>query len=150
MPDNMSAVFDRLRASTLRLNQATDAAAQMVRDVEAYLEESGVGIDASVEVYPLGDPTEEPTGSFRLAYRRIHGKYRVAVVEVHFRDRYSEETARAWSESTREERLESFRELPNLMAAIADRVEQQAGSAEKILTEVVAALPQPKKRKGGA
>lgn len=56
MPDDLSTAFERLRTSTQRLNQITDAAAQTVRAVESFLEDAGVGLYASVDVKTLGDP----------------------------------------------------------------------------------------------
>src|SRR5688572_22399828 len=110
MPDELSAAFEQLRASTHRLNTITDSAAQLVKEVEAFLEESGVGIHARTRLYHTGHPEHEPEGCVNLEYRRMPtGKFRIAVVWIQFHNSgEDDELARAWVECSREEKLESF------------------------------------------
>jgi hypothetical protein len=152
MSDDMSAAFERLRTSAQRLNFVTDTAAQLVKDVETFLEESGVGIYASVLIHYLGHPDDEPDGWVNLDYRRLAGgKFRISVVRVRNGGEGPdiEEECRAWSECNREEKLKSFEKLPELMVALAKEVENRTARAEAILALVAPQLP-PKKKKGGA
>jgi hypothetical protein len=152
MADELSATFERLRTSTQRLNNITDLAAQAIKDVEWFLEESGVGMTASALIHYTGHPDAEPEGWVNLEYRRVPGgKFRIAVVRVRNREREpEEESVRPWPECTREEKLESFQQLPALLAALTERIEERVAAAEKIIAEVAPSTLLSRKRKGGA
>jgi hypothetical protein len=152
MPDDFSAAFERLRTSSQRLNLVTDTAGQLVKDVEAFLEGTGVGVYASVLCYYLGHPDDEPAGWVNLEYRRlVGGKYRIAVVRVRNggSEPDEEEDVRAWSECGREEKLHCFEKLPKLLIALAEEVEKRTAKAEEVLALVAPQLPSRKKQ-GGA
>ena len=151
MSDKLSTAFDRLRSSSQKLNSLTDIAGQMVRDVEAFLEEFGVGLHGCVLVKTIAGDTDNPSETnVWLEYLRLNGKYRIVVVQAN-EDGASlgEDFVRPWSECSREDKIESFEKLPELLLKLAETIEEQAAKAEQVLSLVAPQLP-PKKKKGGA
>lgn len=115
MADELSDAVERLRTSAERLNRISDQAAELVRDVERFLEESRVGVSASVHIsYGASDPDAvEAEWEDRLEYRRLDsGKFRIAVSRTYENAPPEEEEVRAWSECTRDQKLESLELLP--------------------------------------
>jgi hypothetical protein len=99
----------------------------------------------------IGRPDEEPEGWVNLEYRRLSGKFRIAVVRMRYQGgpEYDEvEDVRAWSECTREEKLESFEKLPELLVALAAEVEKKTVEAEKVLAAVAPKLSRFHKKGG--
>lgn len=147
--DDLSVAIERLRTSTQRLNTICDAAAQTIRDVEAFLEESRVGIWTSVLVRSP-DPDDDDGVRVTLEYCRHHsGKHRILLVST---SRWAQETgdvsARPWAECSRDEKIESLQVLPDLLVSLANRVEERTQKAEQAVTALSALLQLPKKRKG--
>lgn len=153
MPDALSEAFEHLRSSTERLNQVTDAAALTIREVEAFLESVGVGLYAQVHIKTLSAPGDDEADRVyvTLEYRRVQGgKFRIAVaVGTDEAFTYDDEAVRPWSECSRDEKLEAFEKLPELLIALADAVKERTTKAEAVLAQVVPHLPE-KKKKGGA
>lgn len=150
MPDDLSVAIEQLRTSTQRLNGICDYAARVIRDVEAFLEESHVGLEAHVEV----NTAEEEGGSVRvtLSYgRHSSGKFRILVNHIpSWAEDADDVTVRPWSECSREEKLDSLQKLPTLIIELAKQIEERTANAQRILSEVTFELPAPKTRKGGA
>jgi hypothetical protein len=152
MPDDLSVAVERLRTSTQRLNAICDTAAQVIREVESFLEESHVGVPAWVEV-----SREDEIGDGRhftivqLSYQRHKsGKFRIVVVTTPFDAQEPEDiTARPWSECTRDEKIESLGKLPDLLVKLADRANEKTDQAELAIASIGALLQSVKKRKGG-
>ncbi|AMV25338.1 hypothetical protein VT84_13135 [Gemmata sp. SH-PL17] len=151
MTDELSAAIERLRTSTQRLNAATDAAAQLLKDVEAFLEEANVGVPASVSLgYGAYDAeAESPDWEDFLSYRRLNSKFRIALIRRDISSKPFTETVRAWSECTRDEKIDILAALPDLLIEISKRVNEKIDRAELVLTSIAPQLS-TKKRKGGA
>jgi hypothetical protein len=138
MSQELRAAVETLRSSTLRLNKVTDLANETVREIEKFLnEECSVGIHTCVR---LGRAGEGHAGTW-LEYRRVGPRFRIALVEA---DPNGEDVSvKAWADSPREEKLESFEHLPALLTKIAERVEQELTRTEitaKTVVDTLAAL----------
>src|SRR5262245_2885464 len=129
MADDLAVAIERLRTSTQKLNTISDIAAQLVRDAEAFLEAARVGVPGQVLIPDFAQNTSEydddeewslkaPTESF-LAYQRLpkSKKFRIVIVGVH-PDCPDNPYVRAWSECSREEKLQSIQQLPGLLAEL--------------------------------
>jgi hypothetical protein len=151
MADDLSVAVERLRTSAQRLNEITDAAAQLVKDVETFLEEARVGLSAAVSIGPgFSTPdADAPDWEDSLSYRRLaSGKFRLVIVRKYCNP--SEPTSvRAWSECSRDEKIESLAKLPELLVELSNRVNDKTDKAEQVLAVVAPQLPTVKKRKGG-
>jgi hypothetical protein len=150
MADDLSVAFERLRTSTQRLNAISDAAAQTVRDVEAYLNGIQPGVEANVPIDDCYDD-DERVGSLILGFRG-YGQQGMRIVHIFLpKGAKSENDAEihGWSEGSRDLKLRSFEKLPELLRQIAKGVEEQVAKAEKTVAEITACLPPSKKRKGG-
>jgi hypothetical protein len=133
VPTARSAI-ESLRSLTPRLNAATDLANKTVRDAEEFLnEECSAGIPACVQFRS----SENGPGYF-LEYKRIGQRFRIAVVQA--TDEGRELSVRPWSDCTRDEKLESFKKLPELLARIAKDVETMVNEAESTAKAVAASL----------
>lgn len=152
MADELSGAVERLRRSTEHLNHLCDQAALLIRDVEAFLEESRVGLSASVSIYfgAWAEEADSPDWENRLSYRRVDGgKFRI-VYERNFIEHPTGrvDEVRPWSECTRDEKLDSLAKLPELLVELAKLAEERAIKAEKALASVGSLLRLPSKRKG--
>ena len=115
MANDLSVAIERLRTSTQRLNAICDEAAQTIKDVEAFLEESRVGVTASVFIRngAYSPDADSPDWVDQLEYRRLDsGKFRIAIVRSDVTHPPGPDEVRAWSECTRDEKLDSFEKLP--------------------------------------
>ncbi len=151
MADDLSVAFERLRTSTQRLNSVCDVAAQAVRDIEAYLEEIQLGIEAYVQLKSFrDDESGERLGHSNLAYMKYGAKYRITITFVPEHAECPEDVSvEAWSEANRDEKIESVEKLPQLLAALAIKVDEKVARAERVVSDVTSKLPIPKKPKGG-
>jgi hypothetical protein len=151
MTDDLSVAIKRLRTSSQRLNQISDEAAQLIQDIEQFLEETRVGVSATVQIgYGASSPNaDSPDWADLLSYRRLNsGKFRVAFVRQDVESSH-EGTVRPWSECTRDEKLQSLEKLPELLVELANQIEERTIRAEQVLSIVNASLQLPKKKKGG-
>ena len=136
-PDLPDAV-QSLRSISPRLNAITDRANETVRDVEQFLnDECSIGLPAfTVISFDNGD--EEDYAGTYLGYVRVGPKYRIAVATL---DNASNiQSVKPWTDCSREEKLESFGKLPDLLARIAERAEEQIQTAEKAAKTVADTL----------
>src|SRR5438067_10713910 len=102
MTDDLSVAIERLRTSTQRLNDITDAAARVVKDVETLLEEARVGVSAHVFVKETHEPGEAIKHLY-LEYCRINnGKFRISVT-TNDNEGLEMFDCRPWAESSRDE-----------------------------------------------
>jgi hypothetical protein len=152
MADDLSVAFERLRTSTQRLNALTDTAAQLIRDVEGFLEDCHVGVSATISLgYGAAGPdADAPDWEDLLSYRRLgSGKFRLVLIRK-FCDPSEVPSVRSWSECSRDEKIESLAKLPELLVELSNRVNEKTDKAEQVLAVVAPQLPSAKKRKGGA
>jgi uncharacterized protein Yka (UPF0111/DUF47 family) len=146
MADPLSDAIEELRRSSARLNEITDKAAETVRRIEDFLnDECSLGIEASVKT-----KEEQDDGLFYsrlLAYRRYGAKYRI-VVEEEDTSCPDPWTIKAWSDCTREVKLETFPWLPELIKKIAAEVDKTIKEAEQV-SQTVTQMVQSLQKKGG-
>jgi hypothetical protein len=152
MPDDLSVAVERLRTSTQRLNTICDSAAQVIRDIEAFLQEHHVGVAASVEV-----SRDDVTGEGRyfdityLAYTRCKGTFRISVVVDPVSAQGPEDLyTTPWAECSRDTKIETLDKLPELIVELANQVDSRSARAEKALASVSGLLKTTPKKKGGA
>jgi len=130
----VNASLNRLRELAPTLNKAADEAAEIVREVENLLtKELSIGIEAIVQV-DARNLSPKKVRFKTLEHRRVDGKFRIAIVEKvrtefvndHSMPEYSwnEEAGRPWAESPRDEKLETFPFLPQLLEEIVKQVER--------------------------
>lgn len=152
MADDLSVAMERLRTSTQRLNKICDDAAQTVRDTEAFLEEMQIGIKTYIPIEKIYDnDTEELVQSVNFGYDKYtNGKFRFTISHVNeWTGNTNDMSVTAWSEASRELKLQSYEKLPELLIEIAKNVDDRVAKAERVVTEVTAQLTLPKKRKVG-
>ncbi len=150
MPDDLSVAVESLRTATQRLNAICDSATQVVRDVEAFLEECHIGIETSVLVKSDDETGEEKYFTHTLlGYRRVNGKFRIVVL-IDPVDGHGPEDVivRPWFEAGRDEKLETLEKLPELLVQLGKHVEVKATKAHQVLSALTFELPAPKKPKG--
>ena len=141
MTDELRQALQQIREATPKLNKATDEAAQLVKVVDDFLAEQGVGLPVQV-IVESGETTKdeeeaEPYHSetLCLSYKRCgrDGKFHIAVEREFFAwrdcDGYGEpdnptvsRDVDSWSLASREDKLKTFAELPELLTEIAKQV----------------------------
>src|SRR5258706_3488731 len=141
MTDQLNKSIEHLRTLSPKLNKATDLANAAVAVVEKFLnDECSLGIPARKTAW-----VNEGESSLDLAYERVNGKFRIAIIEEewipiegqlpHFGEcRHPEQ--RPWAESSRGDKLRTFAALPTLLDAIVTEVE----AAIQKIDETVAAV----------
>ena len=128
-----------LRTLTPRLNAVTDLANNTIRDVEKFLnDEVSAGVAAFVLVEHLD---EDGTTWVSLEYRRVGGRFRIALV---WYDCGEEKSEKAWADCGRRDKLVSFAKLPDLLTEIAKKVEAYLGATEATARTVAASFAKPK------
>jgi hypothetical protein len=138
---NLAESIQSLRNSTPRLNSLTDLANNTVQEVEVFLnEECSVGIPACVKV----DGDLDSSAGTYLEYRRIGPRFRIAIVESD--PDGADVSVKPWSDSSRADKLQAFQLLPELLALIAEKVEQEiqkTESAAQSIASILSALRKP-------
>jgi len=150
MADDLTVAFKRLRTATQRLNGSCDAAAQTVRDVEAFLEETQIGIGAWLVVKSVDHELGETDCSFLGDTKYRSGKFRHTISDEIETVYPADFPVFSWSEAPRDDKPESFEKPPELMLEVAKRVDERLAPAELLVADVTAKLPITKMRKGGA
>jgi len=137
MADELRESIQTLRTLAPKLNQVTDQATETVKAVEKFLDENGVGVAAYACVDSRGDG---PEGTY-IGYLRHSGKFRIVVVDADADG--VDRRIRTWYECSRDEKLDSFDRLPDLLAHIAkqlqERIDRTANSV-RLVSEFLTAL----------
>lgn len=143
--EELRAAVESLRSLAPRLNQVTDDANAIVRDVEHFLnEECSLGVHACVNIKRYD--ADNDAGEW-LEYRRVGPRYRIAFVVSD--EGGNDVSVKAWSDCPRQEKLQSFAVLPALLAKVAASVEAELKKAEdtaKAVSSTLAVLRKPVKR----
>lgn len=128
---NLREAVESLRKLTPRLNDVTNLANETVRKVEAFLNDQlSVGVEALVKVKSNPEDYE----ATYLEYRRVGGKFRIAVCNT---DPDGVESGlKPWSDCTRDVKLETFAKLPELLINVAHQVQQEISKTEAAALEV--------------
>lgn len=133
MADSLAEAVNKLRHSSARLNQLTDEANMIVKEVENFLnKECSVGVFARVVVSTM-EVAEQS-----LQYRRVGSRYRIAVVWVTEGGDPDDPdiSVRPWSECPRDEKLETIKSLPSLIVEIAKNLDKKIIDTEKAASTV--------------
>ena len=133
MTDSLAEAVDKLRRSSARLNQLTDEANTIVKEVENFLnKECSVGVFASVVVSTM-EVAEQS-----LQYSRVGSRYRIAVVWITEGGDPDDPdiSVRPWSECPRDEKLETIKSLPSLIVEIAKNLDKKIIDTEKAASAV--------------
>jgi len=137
MSDSLSKSLSKLRNSAKRLNQLTDQANETIREVETFLNEKcSVGVYASVRAFQEVQDDAPPFSIFtNLEYRRVGPRFRIAIAQYHEFDP-DQVKVKPWSDSSRDEKLDSIAKLPDLIAQIGKKLDERIRDAEKGLGEI--------------
>jgi hypothetical protein len=133
--EELKKAVDKLRDSTRRLNEATDKAGAIINEVEAMLASIGVGRYGCAIVSADHNHEHGISVYTSLVYARIAGKYRIGVEWGHSDDPESN-TLKPWAECSREEKLQSFAKLPDLLEKLSAEVDQDVTSAVSTVESV--------------
>ncbi len=148
MADNLATSIQDLRSASSQLNAITDEAARTVLKVEDFLNnECSVGIPAAVEISSETDDVHGNTHSTYLEYRRVGQRFRIAI--VHFDDLPETESVKAWSDSPRDEKLDAFKKLPDLIIKIAVKLQERISEVQESVDTVNVTVTALGERKGG-
>jgi len=124
MTERLREQIAQLRAITPQLHAVTDEAARIVQLVESFLgDECKLGLHAHVN-FDRHDFDDGSEFCRRLEYGRIDGQFRLIVSDVDT-DPSGEESCRnrtPWVNCTREIKLRTVEYIPDLLAAISQRV----------------------------
>ena len=118
----LSESLDKLRKSSELLNAITEEANHTVQSVENFLAKISIGVEGYANVWTDEDTDERCI----LSYRRVNGRFRIAVTHGTCPD---DEVFKAWAECSREEKLETISKLPDLVDNIATQAEESAAKA---------------------
>ncbi len=126
MTDDLRTRIKKLKELMPQLNQLADEAAQTIRETEAALADLPIAADVVVR---STQTSPKMTDFVSLAFKRIGGKFRITIVKecrTDFRNDhgYADEALRImdetpWLESPRDEKLETFPKLGDLLAEIS-------------------------------
>jgi hypothetical protein len=135
--------LEALRAGATRVNEATNNAGELVKEVERFLNDTlGLGVPGQTksvdEKREPGDEAAEPTRCYYLAYDRMPGDtFRIHVVArleargVNAEWTVLDETQIPWSSCPRQLKLRAFAALPDLLEVLTSNAKTLADEAEK-------------------
>ena len=127
---------EELFAASARLNLLCDEAADKVKAIEVFLStKCHLGIAAYTLVSEGNTPLQS---SLYLEYRRIGTQFRIAVVWA--RPDGEDEKVSPWSDCNRDDKLLTFKYIPSLLGAIAEKVHEKIDEAEEALKSADSAL----------
>jgi len=140
---------DTLRGIVAQLNAAATEASAVVQDVDLFLgDELSIGVSASSRPFDTqrvtGDDNSELVVTSHLAYGRVQGRERLHVLKATLaKNEWKEDFTKTvaedripWSACSREVKLQSFVKLPELLAALATRVEEVATQTSRTVETV--------------
>ena len=130
MNDSLSSAMSTLKNSSDKLNDLTNKAASTVKCVEEFLsKECSIGFSERVLI------EDNNYSSKFLEYRRIGSHFRIAisnVVNTKVKTILTrDDKFKAWSDCSRDEKIESLKKLPDLIIAITEHVEKEVSKAEE-------------------
>ena len=149
MTDNLKDALKRLSAISPKLNAATDEAAGVVAVVETFLNETcSIGLSVDVPLEGVSEAGSHAPAA--LSYRRVEGRYRLAVViwATDEPDRGDQAKGgllvRPWVSAPRDLKLRSFSKLPELLTQLAEEAERLTDAASltaHAVRDILKALP---------
>jgi hypothetical protein len=137
MTEPLRKSIESLRALAPKLNAATDDAARVVQMVERFLaEDCRLTLTAWVPLAGDGDASVEKS----LGYTRLANRFRIVLRQNPSNGlehgRADSGQAYAWTDAPRGERLNSFRQLPELLDHIAELAQSCIKSAAETSSAV--------------
>ena len=134
--------LSQLRALSVQLNEATDAAAKTVSRVEQFLdEECSIGMWAYVEHSP--DTKDDDCPDERrplIGYDRVEGQFRIV---AQMREPNEPKDCRPWVNCNRETKLKTFSMLPGILHSVAQEgmaLCRQVDATNKVVEELTTAM----------
>jgi hypothetical protein len=150
---SLDASIKKLREIAPALNKAADDAARIVQEVENVLtKELSLALKAEyvIEQAPVVDEEDrEATDHTVLAYRRVKGKFRIAVAVdretpmPYAQSSFATVSETPWSECPQDVKLETFTALPHLLEELAKKAEVACESVAKTQQAVRELLGEP-------
>jgi len=138
-----------LRGIVAQLNAAAAEATAVVSAVDVFLgEDLSIGVSAASRPFSservVGDDGSEQVVTAHLAFGRVQGKDRLHVLKTtHAKNEWQDDFSKAageertpWSACAREVKLQSFAKLPELLAALAARVEEVTSQTTRTVESV--------------
>lgn len=123
--------IERLRDSSTLLNRVTDEAANLIKQVEHFLNhECSLGIPASVEIDSRGTWCEW------LEYRRVGPYFRIAVVMGDVEEGPENFSIKPWSECSRKVKLDSIDKIPELINKISENVDEKLAKSQNTIASL--------------
>ncbi len=148
MTTNLDTAVAKLRASTESLNNITDNIADVVRQVEDFLNDAcSAGVHAWVTVSEQMDERTGHSSYQGLEYRRVGQRFRIAVTWGWDADPENEDV-KAWAECTRDVKLDTAKKLPELVIEIAKKIDSRVTEAEQTTAAVSTVLRALKREEG--
>ena len=138
MSKKMKKALAALREVSPKLNDATNAANEVVEQVEKFLnDECSIGLPCWI----LADKIESDEGPtirhLWLGYDRVEGKFRIAVEQlVEHAGRQENLGPQPWSSYPRDIKLTTLPKLPKLLEAIADEANRMASKNDETVAAV--------------
>lgn len=138
---------ESLKTNTAKLNRIADEAALIVRAMEDFLKDCGVGVEKFVQVSRemLEDYAGPEEFDTILGYERLDDKFRITVFQGFDFDRG---TTKPWAEWDRATKIATVKKLPELLEEIAKLVEADAAEAQEALSDVTATLKLLERKSG--
>lgn len=124
MSDSLMGAMAKLRESAHRLNELTDRASEVIKDTEDFLNANNIGLTETVPIEEGGDAS--------LGVRRYSSRFRICYLT----GVGATLAVRPWSDCTREEKLDSFARLPDLILKLASRLDFDVSRAEHTVAKV--------------
>lgn len=127
MSDSISSAMSTLKNSADKLNTITNKAASTVKNIEAFLSsECSIGFNERVLI------KKNDFSSTYLEYRRVGSNFRITVTNSSNTNTIltKKETVKAWSDCSRDIKIESLEKLPDLIIAITKHVEKEITKAD--------------------
>lgn len=122
---SVTSAMASLKNSADQLNHLTDKASETIRSVEEFLvTDCSIGFHASVETGQT-----DPSTMKYLAFRRIGNHFRIAVI-FNSSGQFRQAEVKAWSDCSREIKIESILLLPALIQVITEMIEKDIARAE--------------------
>ncbi len=147
MPKKLKKAVRALREVSPKLNEATNAANDVVEQVEKFLnDECSIGLPCWILAEKVA-PEDGPTGQHLwLGYDRINGKFRIAVEQlVEHGDRQESLGPQPWASCPRDVKLTTLHKLPKLLDTIAEEAHKMAEKNDatvEAVQEILGAISQ--------
>jgi hypothetical protein len=132
-------LLSQIQHLTPQLNDATDEAAQAVRQIESFLDECGVGLFFCLVVME-----NEDNEAVHLLYQRVRDRFRIAV-RVQNMDAMGirDNTLVPWAESPRHIKMLTFPYVPELLKVVVGGLAAEIDkttSTTQLAGEIMAAV----------